>query len=134
LVVGVLDGDTIRVRLDGGEGIYSVRYVGVEAPPTGQYYAAISAGRNAELVYLKQATLVRDLTDSDPQGTLLRYVIAEGKFVNYELIAGGYAQAISAAPDTACRDSFESAQREAQFSKLGLWSAPSYLIPFSPTP
>ena len=111
-----------------------MRYVGVEAPATGQYYAAISAGKNAELVYLKQATLIRDLTDRDQQGTLLRYVLVEGKFVNYELIAGGYAQSLSAAPDTACRDSFEAAQHEAQSSRLGLWSGPSYLIPFSPTP
>ncbi len=134
LVVGVLDGDTIRVRLQGDENVYSVRYLGVEAPANGQYYGAISTGKNAEFVYYKQATLVRDLTDTDPQGTLLRYVMVEGKFVNYELIAGGYAQAISSAPDTACRDSFEVAQHAAQSQKLGLWSAPAYLIPFSPTP
>jgi micrococcal nuclease len=134
IVVGVSDGDTIRVRLEGDEHIYSVRYIGVEAPANGQYYDAISTGKNAELVLYKQATLVRDLTDTDPQGILLRYVMAEGKFVNYELIAGGYAQSISSAPDTACGPSFEAAQHAAQSHKLGLWSAPAYLIPFSPTP
>ena len=134
LVVGVLDGDTIRVRLEGDESVYSVRYVGVEAPSNGQYYGAISTGKNAELVYYKQATLVRDLTDRDPQGTLLRYVLVEGTFVNYELVAGGYAQALSSGPDTACLASFEAAQKAAQSHQLGLWSAPAYLIPFSPTP
>jgi endonuclease YncB( thermonuclease family) len=134
IVVGVLDGDTIRVRLEGNENVYSVRYIGVEAPAIGQYYEAISTGKNADLVLFKQATLVRDLTDTDPQGTLLRYVMVEGKFVNYELIAGGYAQSISSAPDTACSASFQAAQYAAQSHKLGLWSAPAYLIPFSPTP
>jgi micrococcal nuclease len=134
LVVGVLDGDTIRVRLDGDESVYSVRYVGVEAPSNGQYYGAISTGRNAELVYYKEATLVRDLTDRDPQGTLLRYVMVEGTFVNHELIAGGYAQTLASGPDTACLASFEAAQKAAQSHRLGLWSAPAYLIPFSPTP
>ena len=130
----MLDGDSIRVRLEGDGNVYSVRYVGVEAPANGKYYAAISTGKNAELVYYKQATLVRDLTDRDPQGTLLRYVMVEGTFVNHALIAGGYAQALSSGPDTACRASFEAAQKAAQTRRLGLWSAPAYLIPFSPTP
>ena len=134
LVVGVLDGDTIRVRLEGGESVYSVRYVGVQAPSNDQYYGAISTGKNVELVYNKQATLVRDLTDRDPQGTLLRYVMVAGTFVNHELIAGGYAQSLASGPDKACLASFEAAQRAAQSHKLGLWSAPAYLIPFSPTP
>ncbi len=133
-MVGVLNGDTIRVRLDGGESIYSVHYIGVQAPLSEQYYGAISTGQNAELVLYKQATLVRDLTDIDAQGTLLRYVMVEDKFVNYELIAGGFAQAISSPPDTACFSSFHEAQRKAQANKIGLWSGPNYLIPFSPTP
>jgi micrococcal nuclease len=134
LVVGIVDGDTIRVRLDGDDRVYSVRYVGVQAPEAGQYYAALSQAANLDLAYLKQAILVRDLTDTDPQGTLLRYVMAEGKFVNYELLAGGYAQAIGSAPDTACLSVFRAAQQKAQSGKLGMWSGPAYLIPILPTP
>jgi endonuclease YncB( thermonuclease family) len=134
LVVGIVDGDTIRVRLDGEQRVYSVRYIGVQAPRAGQYYAALSEAANLDLAYLKQAVLVRDLTDTDPQGTLLRYVMAEGKFVNYELIAGGYAQARASAPDTACLSSFRAAQQKAQSGKLGMWSGPAYLIPILPTP
>ena len=134
IVIGVVDGDTIRVRLQGNENVYSVRYIGVEAPQERQYYGTISTGKNAELVYYKRATLVRDITDSDEQGTLLRYVMVGGKFINFEMIAGGYAQAVSAPPDTACLSSFQAAQQKAQTNKVGLWGAPSYLIPFSPTP
>jgi len=134
LVVGVVDGDTIRVRLDGDERVYSVRYIGVQAPQAGQYYAALSQAANLDLAYLKQAVLVRDLTDTDLQGTLLRYVMAEERFVNYELLAGGYAQAISSAPDTACLSTFRAAQQKAQNAKLGMWSGPAYLIPILPTP
>ncbi len=111
-----------------------MHYIGVQAPLREQYYGAISTGRNAELVLYKQATLVRDLTDMDAQGTLLRYVMVADKFVNHELIAGGFAQAISSPPDTACFSSFQEAQRKAQANKIGLWSGPSYLIPFSATP
>ena len=70
----------------------------------------------------------------DAQGTLLRYVMAEGKFVNYELIAAGYAQVVASAPDTACLSSFQAAQQNARSSKLGMWSGPAYLIPILPTP
>jgi micrococcal nuclease len=134
LVVGIVDGDTVRVRLDGDDRVYSVRYIGVQAPQAGQYYAALSQAANQDLAYLKQAILVRDLTDTDPQGTLLRYVMAEGKFVNYELIAGGYAQAVGSAPDTACLSAFRGAQQEARSGGLGMWSGPAYLIPILPTP
>jgi endonuclease YncB( thermonuclease family) len=134
LVVGIVDADTIRVRLDGGQSVYSVRYIGVQGPQAGEYYAALSEAANLDLAYLRQAILVRDLTDTDPQGTLLRYVMAEGKFVNYELIAGGYAQASASAPNTACLSSFRAAQQQAQSDKLGMWSGPAYLIPILPTP
>jgi endonuclease YncB( thermonuclease family) len=134
LVVGVVNGDIIRVRLDGDARVYSVRYIGVQAPQPGQYYAALSQAANLDLVYLKQAILVRDLTDTDAQGTLPRYVIAAGKFINYELIVGGYAQAIASAPDTSCLPAFRAAQQKAQGSKLGMWSGPAYLIPVLPTP
>ena len=76
------------------ENVYSVRYIGVEAPQTGNTMEPSQQARTRSLCFYKQATLVRDLTDTDPQGTLLRYVMVEGKFVNYELIAGGYAQSL----------------------------------------
>jgi len=134
MVVGVVDGDTIQVRLDGDQHIYAVRYIGVEAPRERLYYGTISKGKNVELAYYKRATLVRDITDTDRQGTLLRYVMVGGKFINYELIAGGYAQAILSPPDTACLSILQSAQQLAQAERIGLWGAPAYLIPFSATP
>jgi endonuclease YncB( thermonuclease family) len=134
VVVGIVDGNTIRVRPDGDERVYSVRYIGVQAPQRGQYYAALSEAANSELAYLKQVTLVRDLTNADPQGTLPRYVMAGRTFINYELIVDGYAQAVASRPDTACLSAFRAAQQSAENAKLGMWAGPAYLIPILPTP
>lgn len=124
-VVETLDGDTIKVLLDSDGRVYSVRYLGVAAPGLTGASPALgreAAARNSALVYRKQALLVRDLTNADANGTLLRYVLADGVFVNHALIQSGLAQVEMAAPDTACLESLMEAQRQAQARGLGLWA------------
>ena len=125
-VVEVLDGETIKVLLDSDGRVYSVRYLGIEAPALNQGAAGlgqVALARNSELVYRKQAVMVRDITDSDANGTLLRYVLAEGVFVNHALIQGGLAEVGMAAPDLACLQTLLSAQQHAQTQMLGIWIA-----------
>ena len=121
-VTRVIDGETIEVRVD--KDIYTVRYIGIDAPNiSGQkeYYANQAANKNSQLVQGKTVTLVRDTSDTDQSGNLLRYVFVNDTFVNFELIAQGFANAISRAPDNACASTFSSAQTIARSNRLGLW-------------
>jgi len=130
-VVEVIDGDTIKVLLDADGRVYSVRYLGVDAPDlsdsTGVALRAMA--RNTELVYRKQAVLVRDVTDSDLNGTLLRYVLVDGVFINYRLLAEGWATTSMTPPDTACLGTLLSAEEQAQAAGLGLWGLQSAATP-----
>ncbi|MFL7871693.1 MAG: thermonuclease family protein [Anaerolineales bacterium] len=126
-VVEVTDGDTIKVLLDQDGRTYSVRYIGMDTPENTsqiEYFGPEAAAKNAELVYGKNVTLIKDVSETDPYNRLLRYVIADDVFVNYELVAQGYANTASYSPDVACIPTFQTAERQALSSKLGFWGAP----------
>ena len=122
-VVEVLDGDTMKVLLDSDGRVYSVRYLGVDAPALQDGSAGLEAlARNSQLVYRKQAVMVRDITDLDVSGTLLRYVLAEGVFVIHAIIHDGLAQVGMEPPDKACLQTLLEAERQARIEARGLWS------------
>ena len=50
---------------------------------------------------------------------LLRYVICDKTFVNYELVLGGYAYAKSYRPDTACDAVLDAAEKIAEEYQVG---------------
>ena len=64
----------------------------------------------------------------------MRYVIVDGLFINYELVAQGYANSASFPPDIACIPTFLEAEGQARASSSGLWNAPPTLavVPTSP--
>jgi micrococcal nuclease len=128
LVVGIVDGDTIDVRINGQD--VRVRYIGVNTPEQDQPLYSEATAYNQKLVGDKTVTLVKDTSETDPFNRLLRYVIVGDTFVNNELVTMGYAEALAYAPDTACVSTFETAQRKAQLVKVGLWSpTPEVYIP-----
>ena len=93
-VVDVVDGDTIKVLLDEDGKTYTVRYIGMDTPENTsqiEYFGPEAMAKNGELVYSKSVTLIKDVSETDRYGRLLHYVIADGLFVNYELVAQGYA-------------------------------------------
>lgn len=120
VVTDVIDGVTFEVKL-GGE-VRRVRYIGIDLlefqsePQT--WYAMTE--KNRQLVEGKQVLLLEGLSQ-DEGGDLLRYVLVEGVFANYELVRDGYAVARSAPPDTACDGLFEEAQKAAILAQRGLW-------------
>lgn len=131
-VVEVVDGDTIRVLLDENGLVYSVRYIGMDTPENTsqvEYFGAEAEAKNLELVYGKKATLIKDVSETDQYGRLLRYVIVDNLFINYELVAQGYANTASYPPDIACIPIFQEAEQKASASKLGLWGAPPTAAP-----
>ena len=106
-VVEIIDGDTVRVFID--EYVYVVRYIGIDVPNTGEPDGMEATFKNADLVYQKVVTLIPDQTDKDSRGRLLRYVLVGDTFVNYELVAQGFARAVDTPPNSACAEFFQSA-------------------------
>ncbi len=118
-VIQVIDGDEIRVRIEGDE--FIVRYIGIVAPEITDPFGPEASNENIYLVFSKQVVLVRDVTDRDPEGRLLRYVFVGDLFVNHELIHNGFAEAENMPPDLSCSDLFQEAEAAAQADKAGLW-------------
>ena len=71
----------------------------------------------------KTVVLVKEVSETDVYDRLLRYVIADGAFVNYELVRQGHAEAVSYAPDTACFLTFLEAELNAREADIGMWAA-----------
>ena len=122
-VVNVLSGDTIEVLFAGR--VQQVRYLGITAPAANPpaCYGAQSAARNSELVEGKTVRLVRDVSDTDAQGRLLRWVFVGDRFINAEQVRGGYARAQVAEPDTRFAGDMQAQQAAAQAARAGLWGA-----------
>ncbi len=109
-VTAIIDGDTIYVQIDGIE--YSVRYIGIDAPELDDREPLAEEAKqlNASLVDGKTVTLVRDVSNTDIYGRLLRYVLVEDVFVNYELVSEGLAAVKAYYPDISCHETLLSAQ------------------------
>jgi endonuclease YncB( thermonuclease family) len=122
VVVNVVDGDTIDVKLEDGEN-FRLRYIGIDTPESGEFCSNEATNFNRVMVEGKSALLVIDVSEVDRYDRLLRYVIVGNIFVNYELVAQGYAQQVSYPPDVACVDTFLEAQRVARENERGCWAA-----------
>ncbi len=123
LVVRVVDGDTIE--LETGE---KVRYIGVNTPETVspkkpvECFGKEASNKNKELVTGQKVQLVKDVSESDRYGRLLRYVyLPDGTFVNLKLVQEGFAYADTFPPDVKYSKLFVTAQKQAQMQKAGLW-------------
>ena len=130
-VVDVVDGDTIKVVLDQDGQTDTVRYIGLNAPgyiTTVEFFGAEAAIKNVQLVMGKDVTLIKDVSERDDLGRLLRYVLVDNIFVNYELVAQGYAYSVSTPPDTSCLGTFQEVEQSATISKLGVWNVPPTLV------
>lgn len=124
----VVDGDTIRVRLDGES--ESVRYIGIDTPEmnyeTNQpaCFARQATDRNRHLVERSpEVRLVFDKERRDSYGRLLAYVYSGPTLLQAELLDGGFAKTIEVPPNTTRADHFASLEDEARRDGRGLWSA-----------
>jgi endonuclease YncB( thermonuclease family) len=117
LVEYVVDGDTIDVGID-GEG-YRVRYIGVNTPELGEPCYDEATNANISLVGGETVRLVKDVSETDRYGRLLRYVYVGDLFVNAELVAEGWAEAVRYDPDTAFLDTFYELEDAARAAGLG---------------
>jgi micrococcal nuclease len=117
----VLDGDSIEADIRGV--VFVVRYLGTASPdskldPAG---ADAAAAQNRTWVAGRTVTLIRDVSDVDRYGRLLRYVLAEDVFVNERLVRGGFSRMTLAAPDLSCEKIFSDAEQAARNLRSGVW-------------
>lgn len=125
-MVDVVDGDTIKVELDGS--LYTIRYIGIDCPETRdpdspvEWMGPEATEANRRLVGGQTVYLERDVSETDRYGRLLRYVfLVDGTFVNAELVRQGYAQVSTYPPDVRYESLFLEMQQEAREAVRGLW-------------
>ena len=116
-VTRVIDGDTIDVRI--GDVSYRVRYIGVNTPESDQVCYDEATDANAALVSGQTVTLVKDVSETDQYGRLLRYVYVGNTFVNASLVRDGWAENAEYPPDTAHASEFRGLERDAAAANRG---------------
>jgi endonuclease YncB( thermonuclease family) len=116
-VMRVIDGDTIDVEI-GGIG-YRVRYIGVNTPERDESCYQPATDANTDLLRGKTVTLVKDTSNTDAYGRLLRYVYVGSTFVNAELVRNGWAENAEYPPDTAHAAEFRQLEAQARAANLG---------------
>jgi micrococcal nuclease len=121
----VIDGDTIIVVIDRKK--EKVRLIGVDAPETDNPYTREEPfGKEAstftkQMAEGKKVRLEYDRQKRDRYGRILAYVyLADGTFLNVEIIRQGYATVLRKFPFK-YRDDFEHYEQEARKNKRGLW-------------
>ncbi len=118
----VIDGDT--VQLSSGE---RVRYIGINTPETVkpnfpvECFGSQAHEQNAALVEGKQVRLVKDISDVDKYGRLLRFVYVGDELVNLQLVQQGFARVETVPPNFRYEKEFVAAAVQARADRRGLW-------------
>jgi micrococcal nuclease len=127
IVARVVDGDTIRVEIEGQE--YRVRYIGIDTPETVDprrpvgCFGKEASERNRQLVEGQTVGLEKDISETDSFDRLLRYVWVADRMINATLVEEGYALASTYPPDVRYSDQFAALQAQAREASRGLWGA-----------
>jgi len=124
-VVGVTDGDTIKVRVGGVT--ERVRLIGLDTPELkgNECWAQKAASKMQSLVQSRSVQLVPDPSqgDRDRYGRLLRHVVTQdGRLAAEVLIEGGFAKEYTYAAAYEHRSAYLAAEKRAKAKKLGVWS------------
>jgi endonuclease YncB( thermonuclease family) len=119
----VIDGDSVSIT-----GVGTVRLIGVDTPETVDPRQPVQEfGRAAQAFLLgltggKTVRLEHDQTRRDRYGRTLAYLyLADGTFVNSEIVKQGFSPAYTEFPFRYL-EQFRQLEREARTAKRGLWS------------
>jgi endonuclease YncB( thermonuclease family) len=114
----VVDGDTFELT-DGK----IVRLIGIDAPEAGETCSTEASQYLSSLISGETVYLEKDVSETDIDGRLLRYVYVNGAFVNLKLVYDGYAYAVSYPPDVAYSSQLANAEEDAINNDRGcLWA------------
>ena len=125
-VLKVVDGDTIRVDIDGKD--TTVRLIGIDTPEsvnpdeTKNSQEGVIASDYTKSIISKNVYLEFDVESKDQYDRLLAYVyLDDGTFLNEKIIEDGYAYTMNINPNVKYQDIFLKAFNEARENKKGLW-------------
>lgn len=124
-VVGVIDGDTLRVSVDGTT--ERLRIIGIDAPELrgDECFSQEAASRMQSLVQSRDVRIVADPTqaDRDRYDRILRHVLTlDGTDVAQALVAEGLAREYTYDQPYASRADLLDAQQAARDQAIGIWS------------
>ncbi len=124
VVTGIVDGQTILVVMEGDktDQMVVVRYLGIETPPPDDPWGAVARETNRALTGFKAVRLVRDTSNFDEAGNLLRYVYVDEQLLSLLLVEQGLARAAVQSPDTQFEDRILEAEARARAAERGIWS------------
>lgn len=123
-VIRVIDGDTFEI-----EGGIKVRLIGIDTPEmknknkTIDCFAQEAKDMLTKLILNKNITLIKDVSETDKYGRLLRYVYIDNQFINDILVKEGYAKIATFPPDVKLTNTFLESERLARESNAGLWKS-----------
>ncbi|WP_151409484.1 thermonuclease family protein [Anaerococcus sp. Marseille-P9784] len=136
-VTKVIDGDTIKVDIDGE--IYKVRFIGINCPEIGEneeFFGKEAKEFTKEKLYDREIFLQKDVSETDKYGRLLRYVWLEkpkdlnnpskdeirDSSINGILVREGYAKANYYPPDTSYTKFLKEIEKQAKKENLSMWN------------
>lgn len=129
LVTEVVDGDTIKLMIDGEE--QTARLIGIDTPETVdprkdvQCYGKEASDQTKRLLLNQLVEIEFDSsqTETDKYGRLLLYIwrISDNLFVNEYLVKEGYAREYTYNIPYKYQSLFKQLQTEAMNNKRGLW-------------
>ena len=120
MVIGVVDGDT--VKLNTGK---EVRLYGVNSPEVKEPYYQEAKAFTTTMVLNKEITLEQeDKYRQDKFGRLLGYIFVDGKNLNVELVKNGLARVVlyEKRAKIKYQDELLAAEKEAKERRIGVWS------------
>ncbi len=113
----VINGDAFK--LTGGQ---TVKLIGVAAPQSGEACSVQATDRLSTLIEGKTVYLEKDVSETDDDDRLLRYVYTNDVFINYNLVYNGYVYADISYPNIKYAPELTAAEENARRYDRGcLW-------------
>lgn len=125
VVVGIKDGDTFAVLVDGREQV--VRLADIDCPERSQPFGKAAKQFAADLCYRKEVRVLAE-PKKDRYGRLIGTVeLKDGLRVNEELVRAGYAWHYLKYSDD---EEYVALERNAREARVGLWADTTALPPW----
>lgn len=122
-IVGVSDGDTATC-LDANKQQIKIRFAQIDAPERGQDYGQVAKQALSDQIYGKSVVLA--ITEYDRYGRAVAEVFVNGRNINKQMVADGYAWAYRAYMTD---NDYLLLESQAKSQDLGLWSQPNPIYP-----
>lgn len=125
-VVGISDGDTIKVLKEGKA--VKIRLYGIDCPERSQDFGRRAKQFTSDLVFGKVVEI--EAIDRDRYGRTVGMVYINGLSVNAEIMKAGYAWVYRKYCRIQVCSEWMQMEAEARGSKVGLWSHPNPVPPW----